>query len=74
MNKSLGFAACQFSVSGSMDANLQYILRYTRRASQEGAATSLDDLILAQLRTRAADNRMWISASNSSARHSRLAA
>jgi predicted amidohydrolase len=34
---------------------------------------SLDDLILAQLRTRAADNLMWISASNSSEIHSRLA-
>lgn len=43
-------------------------------AKNEGAGTSLDDLILAQLRTRAADNQMWISASNSSARHSRLAA
>jgi predicted amidohydrolase len=33
---------------------------------------SLDDLMLAQLRTRAADNLMWISASNSSEPHSRL--
>jgi predicted amidohydrolase len=44
-----------------------YNARYT------GPSTSLDDLMLAQLRTRAADNHLWISASNSSARHSRLA-
>lgn len=42
-------------------------------ASNKGTKTSLDDLALAQLRTRAADNQMHISASNSSARHSRLA-
>ena len=42
-------------------------------AKNVGLATSLDTLICAQLRTRAADHHLWISASNSSARHSRLA-
>lgn len=36
--------------------------------------TSIQDLMLANLRVRAADNQMWISAANSSERHSPLAA
>jgi predicted amidohydrolase len=43
-------------------------------AKNKDTGNSLDGLMLAQLRTRAADHQMWISASNSSARHSRLAA
>ncbi len=43
-------------------------------ARNPGGSTSLDDLMAATVRTRAADYGMWISASNSSARHSRLAA
>ena len=42
-------------------------------ARNDGPSNSLDELMLAQLRTRAADNRLWISASNASTRHSRLA-
>lgn len=53
---------------------VQLLFHSYYNAKNEGARTSLDDLILAQLRTRAADNQMWISASNSSAQHSRLAA
>jgi deaminated glutathione amidase len=53
---------------------VQLLFHSYYNAKNEGAGTSLDDLILAQLRTRAADNSMWISASNSSARHSRLPA
>ncbi len=53
---------------------VQLLFHSYYNAKNEGAGTSLDDLILAQLRTRAADNQMWISASNSSARHSRLPA
>ena len=41
-------------------------------ANNKEGANSLDDLIVAQLRTRAADNQMWICASNSSERHSRM--
>jgi predicted amidohydrolase len=37
-------------------------------------ATSIEDLMLANLIVRAADNRMWISASNSSERYSPLSA
>jgi len=37
-------------------------------------ATSIKDLMLSNLRVRAADNRMWISASNSSRRYSPLPA
>ena len=37
-------------------------------------ATSIKDLMLATLRVRAADNQMWISASNSSKRYSPLSA
>jgi predicted amidohydrolase len=53
---------------------VQLIFHSYYNAGNEGACNSLDDLILAQLRTRAADNQMWISASNSSERHSRLTA
>ena len=42
-------------------------------AKSRGDASSLDDLALAQLITRGADNRMWTSASNSSEPYSRLA-
>ena len=52
---------------------VQLLFHSYYNAKNEGSSTSLDDLILAQLRTRAADHRFWISASNSSARHSRLA-
>jgi len=53
---------------------VQLLFHSYYNAKNDGANTSLDELILAQLRTRAADNQMWISASNSSARHSRIAA
>jgi predicted amidohydrolase len=53
---------------------VQLLFHSYYNAKNEGGENSLDALILAQLRTRAADNGMWISASNSSARHSRLAA
>ncbi len=55
------------------DQGVQLLFHSYYNAKNEGPSTSLDDLILAQLRTRAADHRFWISASNSSARHSRLA-
>ena len=53
---------------------VQLLFHSYYNARNINGATSLDDLILAQLRTRAADNGMWISASNSSERHSRLPA
>jgi deaminated glutathione amidase len=52
---------------------VQLLFHSYYNAKNAGESNSLDDLILAQLRTRAADNGFWISASNSSARHSRLA-
>jgi deaminated glutathione amidase len=55
------------------DQGVQLLFHSYYNAKNEGPPTSLDDLIVAQLRTRAADHRFWISASNSSARHSRLA-
>jgi len=53
---------------------VQLLFHSYYNAKNEGAGTSLDDLMLAQLRTRAADSHVWISASNSSARYSRLPA
>ena len=55
------------------DQGVKLLFHSFYNAGNEGDADSLDDLILAQLRTRAADNHMWISASNSCLRHSRLA-
>lgn len=55
------------------DQGVKLLFHSFYNAGNEGYADSLDDLILAQLRTRAADNHMWISASNSCLRHSRLA-
>ena len=47
---------------------------YHNARSRATGAGAIDHLILAQIRTRAADHRMWIVASNSSQRYSRLAA
>lgn len=74
-----GFLVCYDSCFPSLyrayrEEGVQLLFHSYYNAGNDGAGTSLDDLILAQLRTRAADNLMWISASNSSARHSRLAA
>ncbi len=74
-----GFLICYDSCFPSLyesyrKKGVQLLFHSYYNAKNEGAGNSLDDLILAQLRTRAADNQMWISASNSSARHSRLAA
>jgi len=72
-----GFLVCFDSCFPALYASyrnngVQLLFHSYYNARNDGAANSLDDLILAQLRTRAADHRMWISASNSSARHSRL--
>ncbi|MFC2173729.1 carbon-nitrogen hydrolase family protein [Acidobacteriota bacterium] len=74
-----GFLICYESCFPSLyesyrKKGVQLLFHSYYNARNEVAGTSLDDLMLAQLRTRAADHEMWISASNSSARHSRLPA
>ena len=74
-----GFLICYDSCFPSFyesyrESGVQVLFHSYYNARNDGARTSLDDLMLAQLRTRAADNHVWISASNSSARHSRLPA
>lgn len=73
-----GFLVCYDSCFPDLyrnyaDRGVQLLFHSYYNAKNEGPPTALDDLIVAQLRTRAADNNFWISASNSSARHSRLA-
>jgi len=74
-----GFLICYDSCfpslyQGYRRMGIQLLFHSYYNARNEGGANSLDDLMVAQLRTRAADHGLWISASNSSARHSRMAA
>ena len=55
-------------------SGVQILFHSFYNAKNDDTGTSLDDLMLAQLRVRAADHQMWICASSSSARHSRLSA
>ncbi|USG60007.1 carbon-nitrogen hydrolase family protein [Sneathiella marina] len=73
-----GFLICYDSCFPNLyttyrDQGVQLLFHSYYNAANTEGKSSLDDLIIAQLITRAADNQMWISASNSSERHSRLA-
>jgi predicted amidohydrolase len=73
-----GFLICNDSNSPSLyqeyaSAGVQVLFHSYYNARSSRGPASIDDLALAQLRTRASDNHLWISASNSSARFSRLA-
>ncbi len=74
-----GFLICYDSCfpelySDYRDQGVSVLFHSNYTANSSRGHDSLDDLVIAQLRTRAADNLMWISASNSSEPHSKLAA
>ena len=67
--RKLKAATCQFPVSGNLDRNAKYILRYIKRAA-DMEADVVHRTITPLNQMKAREYGMWVIANNSSARHS----